>query len=107
MPRCRRSRYEGGDGEAAMDQPRTETGEGAGEARDKTPRTERGRRALRKLLDAAAVVFGERGFHEASISEITRRAGTGLGSFYTYFDSKEEMFQAPVSLSRQQPTEQR
>src|SRR3546814_8678959 len=96
MPRCRRSRYEGGDGEAAMDQPRTETGEGAGEARDKTPRTERGRRTLRKLLDAAAVEFGERGFHEASISAITRRAGTALGSFYTYFDSKEEIFQALV-----------
>src|SRR3546814_14341597 len=79
-----------GDGEAAMDQPRTETGEGAGEARDKTPRTERGRRTLRKLLDAAAVEFGERGFHEASISAITRRAGTALGRFYTYFDSTEE-----------------
>src|SRR3546814_11319397 len=78
-----------GDGEAAMDQPRTETGEGAGEARDKTPRTERGRRTLRKLLDAAAVEFGERGFHEASISAITRRAGTAPGSFYTSFDSKE------------------
>src|SRR3546814_11171994 len=96
MPRCRRSRYEGGDGEAAMDQPRTETGEGAGEARDKTPRTERGRRTLRKLLDAAAVEFGERGFHEASISAITRRAGTALGSFYTYFDSNAEIFQALV-----------
>src|SRR3546814_15067255 len=94
MPRCRRSRYEGGDGEAAMDQPRTETGEGAGEARDKTPRTERGRRTLRKLLDAAAVEFGERGPHEAAISAINRRAGTAPGSFYTYFDQTEEIFQA-------------
>ena len=85
-----------------MDQPRTETGEGAGEARDKTPRTERGRRTLRKLLDAAAVEFGERGFHEASISAITRRAGTALGSFYTYFDSKEEIFQALVRYMSEQ-----
>ena len=30
---------------------------------DKTPRTERGRRTLRKLLDAAAEEFGEKGFH--------------------------------------------
>ena len=89
----------GGDGKAAMDQPQTDTGraeEAQGDARDKTPRTERGRRTLRKLLDAAAVEFGERGFHEASISAITRRAGTALGSFYTYFDSKEEIFQALV-----------
>ena len=63
---------------------------------DKTPRTARGRATLRKLLDAAAVEFGERGFHEASISGITRRAGTALGSFYTYFDSKDAIFRALV-----------
>ncbi len=62
----------------------------------KQPRTERGRRTMRKLLDAAALEFGEKGFHEASISGITRRAGTALGSFYTYFDSKEELFQTLV-----------
>jgi AcrR family transcriptional regulator len=62
----------------------------------KVPRTERGRRTLRKLLDAAAVEFGEKGFHEASISGITLRAGTALGSFYTYFDSKDEIFRALV-----------
>lgn len=62
----------------------------------KTPRTARGRATLRKLLDAAAIEFGERGFHDASISGITRRAGTALGSFYTYFDSKDEIFRALV-----------
>ncbi|MEP2987392.1 MAG: TetR/AcrR family transcriptional regulator [Parasphingorhabdus sp.] len=62
----------------------------------KQPRTERGRKTLRKLLDAAAIEFGEKGFHEASISGITRRAGTALGSFYTYFDSKDEIFRALV-----------
>ncbi|MCP3735087.1 TetR/AcrR family transcriptional regulator [Sphingomonas sp. RP10(2022)] len=64
---------------------------------DKTPRTERGRRTLRVLLDAAAVEFGERGFHDASISGITRRAGVALGSFYTYFDSKDAVFRALVT----------
>ena len=63
----------------------------------KTPRTERGRRTLRKLLDAAAVEFGEKGFHEASVSSITRRAGVALGSFYTYFDSKDVLFRALVA----------
>lgn len=51
---------------------------------------------MRKLLDAAAAEFGEKGFHEASISSITHRAGTALGSFYTYFNSKEALFQALV-----------
>jgi len=62
----------------------------------KAPRTARGRETLRKLLDAAAKEFGELGFHAASISGITRRAGTALGSFYTYFDSKEAIFSALV-----------
>ena len=64
---------------------------------EKQPRTERGRKTLRKLLDAATIEFGEKGFHEASISGITRRAGVALGSFYTYFDSKDAIFRALVS----------
>ncbi|MEX0342887.1 MAG: TetR/AcrR family transcriptional regulator [Erythrobacter sp.] len=64
---------------------------------DKTPRTERGRRTLRKLLDAAATEFAAKGFHEASISGITRTAGVALGTFYTYFDSKDAIFRALVS----------
>ena len=62
----------------------------------KAPRTERGRKTLRAILDAAAAEFGEKGFHEGSISGITRRAGVALGSFYTYFDSKDAVFRALV-----------
>lgn len=62
----------------------------------KSPRTERGRKTLRAILDAAAEEFGEKGFHEGSISGITRRAGVALGSFYTYFDSKDAVFRALV-----------
>jgi AcrR family transcriptional regulator len=62
----------------------------------KEPRTERGRRTLRAILDAAAAEFGEKGFHDGSISGITRRAGVALGSFYTYFDSKDAVFRALV-----------
>ena len=63
---------------------------------DKVPRTDRGRRTLRALLNAATAEFGERGYHDASISGITRRAGTALGSFYTYFDGKDAIFRALV-----------
>lgn len=63
---------------------------------DREPRTARGRKTQRALLDAAAVEFGEKGFHEGSISGITRRAGVALGSFYTYFESKDEIFRALV-----------
>src|SRR3954451_11488900 len=63
---------------------------------DKEPRTERGRKTQRRLLEAAAAEFGERGFHEAAITGITQRAGVALGTFYTYFESKEEVFRALV-----------
>ena len=63
---------------------------------EKAPRTERGRKTVRKLLEAAAQEFGQRGFHEAAITGITARAGVALGTFYTYFESKEELFRALV-----------
>jgi AcrR family transcriptional regulator len=62
----------------------------------KAPRTARGQRTLRKILDAARDEFGERGFADSSIVGITQRAGVALGTFYTYFDSKEVLFQALV-----------
>ena len=62
----------------------------------KTPRTARGQKTLRRLLEAAALEFGARGYHEAAITGITGRAGVALGTFYTYFDSKEELFRALV-----------
>ena len=82
-------------------------GDGMGEALDqdvqlsaasdgKAPRTARGERTLRKILDAARDEFGERGFSDSSIVGITQRAGVALGTFYTYFDSKEAVFQALV-----------
>ena len=72
--------------------------EAIGEARDtRVPRTERGRRTQRAILDAAAAEFGERGFHDSSIVSITIRAGVALGSFYTYFESKEALFKALVA----------
>ena len=62
----------------------------------KAPKTQRGRRTRNRLLEAAEIEFGRKGFHEASISGITYRAGVALGTFYTYFESKEQVFRALV-----------
>lgn len=64
---------------------------------NKTPKTARGKRTREKLLRAAEIEFGEKGFHAAAVSGITYRAGVALGTFYTYFESKEEIFQALVT----------
>jgi AcrR family transcriptional regulator len=57
-----------------------------------TPLTTRGEATRRKILDAAEEIFGQLGYHEASISEITRRAGVAQGTYYIYFHSKKEIF---------------
>lgn len=57
-----------------------------------TPTTARGEATRRKILDAAETVFGEMGYHEASIAEITRRAGVAQGTYYIYFHNKREIF---------------
>ena len=71
--------------------------EGPSPASDgKAPRTARGERTLRKILDAALEEFGDKGFSEGSIVGITTRARVALGTFYTYFDSKEAVFREVV-----------
>jgi AcrR family transcriptional regulator len=44
------------------------------------------------LVAAAKEIFEECGFLEARISDIAVRAGLSHGSFYHYFESKEEVF---------------
>lgn len=56
------------------------------------PVTKRGQATRNKLLVAAEAEFGTKGFHVASVSSITGRAGVGQGTFYLYFHTKEEIF---------------
>jgi len=46
---------------------------------------------LERLLAVAAEIFAEQGYHQASIRELSRRAGVSLSGLYYYFDSKEEL----------------
>ena len=68
---------------------------------DKTPKTARGKKTRDKLLRAAEIEFGDKGFHSAAISGITYRAGVALGTFYTYYESKEEIFHDLVTYMSQ------
>lgn len=60
------------------------------------PLTLRGRRTRQALLDAAEKVFGELGFHNAGIVEITQAAKVALGTFYLYFPDKRAIFRELV-----------
>jgi AcrR family transcriptional regulator len=55
-------------------------------------RSSKGIRTRERLVEAAKEIFEEQGFLEARISDIAARAGQSHGSFYYYFNSKEEIF---------------
>ena len=59
---------------------------------DGRPLSKRGLDTRRRLLDAAERVFGELGYHDASIVKITEAAGVGQGTFYLYFRTKKDVF---------------
>ncbi|CAM4279852.1 TetR/AcrR family transcriptional regulator [Saccharibacillus endophyticus] len=44
------------------------------------------------ILDSAFEIFGQKGFYETKISDITEHAGIAKGTMYLYFKSKEELF---------------
>ncbi|MEV5570560.1 TetR/AcrR family transcriptional regulator [Spirillospora sp. NPDC052269] len=57
-----------------------------------TPLSRRGERTRRRLLDAAERVFSELGYYEASIVKITEAAEVSQGTFYLYFEGKQQIF---------------
>ncbi len=48
------------------------------------------------ILDAATIQFKERGFANTSVPEIMKNSNLGVGTFYRYFGSKEEVLMAIV-----------
>lgn len=65
------------------------------------PRTKRGAETKAKIFAAAEHTFAEQGYHAASVSRITDRAGVGQGTYYLYFTSKLDLFeQLVVDLNR-------
>ncbi len=56
------------------------------------PRSTKGAQTRARLLTAAKSVFEDTGFLDARISDIAEAAGLSHGSFYHYFDSKEQIF---------------
>jgi AcrR family transcriptional regulator len=54
----------------------------------------------RQILDGARQVFRARGFDGASMGDIAKAAGVSKGTLYVYFDSKEALFAALLTLDR-------
>ena len=55
--------------------------------------TARGVRSRTALLEAARRLFHAKGYSNTTIADITRDAGKALGTFYTYFENKDEVLE--------------
>jgi AcrR family transcriptional regulator len=58
------------------------------------PKRADARRNYDRLLAAAAAVFAERGADDASLEEIARRAGVGIGTLYRHFPARQALLEA-------------
>ena len=62
------------------------------------PRQQRAQHTARALREAFVQLWAERGYDAITIREIVMVAGTGLGSFYEYFASKEDLARVCLHL---------
>jgi TetR/AcrR family transcriptional regulator, fatty acid metabolism regulator protein len=60
---------------------------------------EKGKRKLREfnlrktaILEQAAKIFAEKGFHKTTVAEIAGASGFAVGTFYHFFESKEQLY---------------
>ncbi len=67
-------------------------------------RSRKGLETRSRLIDAAKVVFERDGYLDARIADIAETAHLATGSFYHYFDSKEQVFREVAAAQEQRLT---
>jgi len=63
-------------------------------AEGRIPQQARGEQLVSELLEAAASEFAEVGYDAATMTAISKRAGTSIGAIYQYFPNKEAVVSA-------------
>ncbi len=66
-------------------------------SKEDSPRMSRRDRRHRALKDAAIEIFFEHGYHAAKVSQIVKRVGVAQGTFYLYFEGKQQLFAELIS----------
>jgi AcrR family transcriptional regulator len=69
------------------------------------PKTKKAETTRAAILDAALVLFLERGYEQTTMRAIAERAGVSLGNAYYYFRSKEHLIQAFYDRTQDQHRE--
>jgi AcrR family transcriptional regulator len=66
---------------------------------DQPPLTRREREKIRQrqeMLDAALLLFSEKGYHNVSMQEIAEKSEFAIGTLYKFFQNKEDLYKAMV-----------
>lgn len=72
----------------------------------KVPPSARGRRTRAALIKAAREVFERDGFTDSRIVDITTLSANSVGTFYTYFEDKEEILRVVLAEALDEVLEQ-
>lgn len=67
-------------------------GTGGSGSRKEERRSRRHDLSRHQLLNAAEEMFGRRGFYETTLKEVAERAEFSVGSVYSFFDDKEDLY---------------
>lgn len=57
--------------------------------------------ARSKIIEAARLVFAQKGYHEATMDDVAKEIGVSKGALYSYFKSKEDLLKE-ISLQGHQ-----
>lgn len=68
------------------------------------PQQARSRETLDRILDAAETLVSEKGFEDAPVAEVVRRAGSSVGAFYARFRDKDGLIHALYERFLEQAT---
>src|SRR5438876_4949213 len=55
-----------------------------------------------QILDAALICFAKRGFHQASMHDISAEAGISVGLIYRYFENKDAVISAMAARHKEE-----
>jgi AcrR family transcriptional regulator len=66
------------------------------------PQTDSSSDRRTQILDAALVCFAKRGFHQASMHDISAEAGISVGLIYRYFENKDAVISAMADRHKQE-----
>lgn len=57
------------------------------------PKTERGEKTLKAIIEAAEMVFREKGYNGTTVKDISEQAGVSVGTIYIYFVDKKSIYE--------------